>query len=318
MIGVEEWPNDKVPEGALSKIEDVEGRRPKSKIWKGEVILDNKLLVAGMMAGAAEEIPLDMRVFSVTVDKESGISDLIWPGDRVDVLLYVRQTPGTFVETSVRTIFQDIKVFAVNDVYNIEATEGKGSINAKTVSLLVTPQQLEKFVLASELGQIRLALRSHEDKDRVDLAGAVPRDLDEGEASDRELEELARKRPGTEESDDLDGFLSLLSSQSSQASPPPKTPAAEIPDQRDVWTVQVLDGSDVREVVLEVVNESPKASGANTKSSGFNFWRMISPLRGGSLEAAPAEPDTDQAEEDGEQDVEEREAEHHEEVELDE
>jgi pilus assembly protein CpaB len=301
MIGLEEWPKDRVPEGALTKREDVEGRRPRSKVWKGEVILDNKLLAAGTMAGAAEEIPVGMRVISVTVDKESGISDLIRPGDRVDVLLYVKQTPGTFVETSVRTIFQDIKVFAVNDVYNIEATDGQSSINAKTVSLLVTPQQLEKFTLASELGQIRLALRSHEDKDRVDLAGAFPHELDEGEASDREMEELSQERPDTQVqgSQDLDNFLSMLNAKGAQASPPPATITPEIPAAPDTWTMQVLDGSDVREVVLQVADESPNGGDGKAESSGFNFWRMISPVRGDRVDTAPSKPDVVRPAQDG-------------------
>ena len=73
MLKLEEWPKDKVPEGALTKVEEVEGRRPRTKIWQGEVILANKLAIG--MVGAAEEIPVGYRVVSVTVTKESGISD---------------------------------------------------------------------------------------------------------------------------------------------------------------------------------------------------------------------------------------------------
>ena len=37
-LKLEEWPKDKVPEGALAKLEDVEGRRPKTHIFAGEPI----------------------------------------------------------------------------------------------------------------------------------------------------------------------------------------------------------------------------------------------------------------------------------------
>ncbi len=284
MLKLEEWPKDKVPEGALSDPEQVEGRRPKTKLWQGEVILENKLLTDGMLPGAAEEIPLGYRVVSVTVNEESGISDLIRPGDRVDVLLFTRECPGTFCETSVRTIFQDIKVFAVNDVFNLEETEGKTSIKARTVSLLVTPQQIEKFTLASELGEIRLTLRSHEDKDRVELAGATPRALDDTEASDRDAEELEQNRPEASGPDGMDDFLAMLESQKSQATALP----VETPAPPDSWTVQVIRGGEVEDVVMELAHKTSTGNAPGGKSSGFSFWRMIAPGRSRSPVAAPA------------------------------
>ncbi|HUT88767.1 MAG TPA: Flp pilus assembly protein CpaB [Thermoguttaceae bacterium] len=293
MLKLEEWPKDKVPEGALTKVEEVEGRRPRTKIWQGEVIMENKLAVG--MVGAAEEIPVGLRVVSVTVTKESGISDLIRPGDRVDVLLYLKQCPGTVCETGVRTLFQDVKVFAINDVYNLEGTEGQNSINAKTVSLLVTPKQAEKFTLATELGDIRLTLRSHDDKDPVELVGTFAKELTEGEVSSRDREELERERPDTPPSDDLDGFLTMLNSQGAQTVSPPALPA-----EPNSWTIQLIQGSEVSEVVLEEMDESPKARGPNARPSGFNFWKAISPIRSGSLDVAPSEPDADDRAEDGE------------------
>ncbi len=289
MLKLEEWPKDKVPEGALTKIEEVEGRRPKAKIWQGEVILENKLLVDGL-ASASGDVPIGYRVVSVKVTNESGISNLIFPGDRVDVLLYLKQCPGTVCETGVRTVFQDIRVFAVNELYNLEGTEGQNSINAKTISLLVTPKQAEKFTLATELGEIRLTLRSHEDKEPVDLAGTFAKELTEGEVSNRDREELVQKRPNTPPSDDLDGFLSMLNSQGS---------APALPVEPNSWTIQLIQGSEVSEVVLEEMGESPKARGANAGPSGFNFWRAISPIRSGSLDVAPSEPDADDWTEDG-------------------
>jgi len=118
MLKLEEWPSDKVPPGALTKIEDVEGRRPKSKVYAGSVLLDDQLLAKGLSnSGAPSQIPVGYRVVSVRVDDESGISNLIRPSDRVDVLLYMRRSPGAVAETSTRTILQDIQVFAVNDVF---------------------------------------------------------------------------------------------------------------------------------------------------------------------------------------------------------
>ena len=67
--------------------------------------------------GAAAMIPVGYRVVPVKVDLVSGGSDLILPGDRVDVMIHLVRDPSRGIEETVtRTILQDIKVFAVNDV----------------------------------------------------------------------------------------------------------------------------------------------------------------------------------------------------------
>src|ERR1700743_2337830 len=43
-LKVEPWPKEKVPAGALGSLEDVEGRRSRSKFYPGEPILEAKLL----------------------------------------------------------------------------------------------------------------------------------------------------------------------------------------------------------------------------------------------------------------------------------
>ena len=105
-----------------------------------------------------------MRVVGVKVDVVSGNSGLILPGDRVDVLVHLLPNhDGGINEPTARTLLQFIKVFAVNDVLNLEGLDRDKSIAAKTISLLVTPEQAQKVTMASEMGQIRLVLRSPED-----------------------------------------------------------------------------------------------------------------------------------------------------------
>ena len=173
----------------------------------------------------------------------------------------------------------------------------------------MTPKQAEKFTLATELGEVRLTLRSHDDKDPVELVGTFAKELTEGEVSNRDREEREQERPDTPPSDDLDGFLTMLNSQGSQTVSPPALPA-----EPNSWTIQLIQGSEISEVVLEEMDESPKARGPNARPSGFNFWRAISPIRSGSLDVAPSEPDADDWAEDGEEQGEGEEAEEGDEV----
>ena len=47
VLKLEQWPKDKIPAGAISRIEDVEGRRARTKLYAGEPILEHKLLGKG-------------------------------------------------------------------------------------------------------------------------------------------------------------------------------------------------------------------------------------------------------------------------------
>ena len=179
MLRLEEWPKDKVPEMALTNMEDVEGRRARTKLYAGEPMLDNKLMAKGASdAGPDILIPPGYRAVPVKVDMVSGGSNMIRPGSRVDVLLFVPKSSGNgFTQSTVKTILQDIKVFAVNNVVDMESGSDEGgsqSIQATTISLLLTPEQTQQVTLASELGKLRLVMRSPEDDQVADIPEAKP------------------------------------------------------------------------------------------------------------------------------------------------
>jgi len=48
LVCLEEWPKDKIPKGAITKLEDVENRRPKARIFAGSPILESQLLGKGV------------------------------------------------------------------------------------------------------------------------------------------------------------------------------------------------------------------------------------------------------------------------------
>ena len=87
----QEWPKDKVPRGAISKLEELEGRRPRTAIIEGEPILEGKLLAPGQIADPISSIPKGMRLKTIAVDAEKSAAGLLGPGDRVDVQLFVRK-----------------------------------------------------------------------------------------------------------------------------------------------------------------------------------------------------------------------------------
>ena len=138
------------------------GPSRRTKFYGGEPIIEAKLFAKGDQAsGATDLIPKGYRVVSVKVDDVSG-SGLILPGDRVDALVHLTDNSGAYAtegnRSSTHTFLHNVKVFAVNNVYSREAN-GTEAITAKTISLLVTPQQAELVTLANEMGKIRLVMR---------------------------------------------------------------------------------------------------------------------------------------------------------------
>ena len=271
VLKLEQWPKDKIPAGAISRIEDVEGRRARTKLYAGEPILEHKLLGKGASGqGATALIPKGYRVVPVKVDLVSGGSSLILPGDRVDVMVHLVRDPSREIqETVTRTILQDIKVFAVDDVVDLEKEKDNSrKIAAKTISLLVTPEQAAKVMLATQLGIINLVMRSPEDDQQIANAQAKPGELFAGPAKgERDKETLLPADPNQGEK--TKGFLDFLNSAKEKASPGAAT-SAEQSNPPETWSMRLLKAGDVQEVEFEA--DAAKAAG----DSPSTVWKTTS------------------------------------------
>jgi pilus assembly protein CpaB len=256
VLKLESWPKDKVPAGAVSKIEDIEGCRTRTKLYAGEPILEKKLLGKGAsMQGDSAKIPDGMRAVAVKVDNVSGGPGLIMPGDRVDVLVHLVRNPSLDIqETSTRTILQDIKVFAVNDVVDVgeqKDTKDKEKETAKTISLLVTPAQAADLMLATELGKVRLVMRNADDKGRSLDGSSNPSVLfGEGKKSNRDKESLLKPEAATPPKNT--GFANFLEGMKKQLAVKPQAALPSLPlIANETWTMRFLGPNGINEIMLE-------------------------------------------------------------------
>lgn len=220
MIKLEPWPIDKIPEGAITQLKEVEGRRPKQPLYAGEPILHRKLIDQDGRGGASEKIPPGFRVVSVKVTMDSAASGLVLPGDRVDVMVYLRVGAG-ITRPMTKTILTDVTVFAVNEQINRQVDGDGTMLHAKTVSLLVRPEQGEKLMLASELGSLRLSLRRADDDTAVATSGASLEDLHVSDSAD--LPHVATKE-SSKQDDSLIGLLENMKG----ANPAPAAPTGPL------------------------------------------------------------------------------------------
>jgi pilus assembly protein CpaB len=101
-----------------------------------------------------------MRAVSIAIDKVKGVSGMILPGDRVDVIAIPPNQSNQPPPKAV-TIFRGIRVLAVgSSLENASATPGPDEQSATTVTLEVNPKQADQLAWADSNANLRLALRS--------------------------------------------------------------------------------------------------------------------------------------------------------------
>src|SRR6516164_1149427 len=119
------------------------------------------------------------RAISINVDAATGVAGLIWPGDRVDVILTQDIEAGASIGERIasETILRDIRVIAVDQDIAQGAEPSAASKSGRvpsTVTLQVTPEDADKVAVAQHLGHLSLAVRAISDGAVVMTAQTKP------------------------------------------------------------------------------------------------------------------------------------------------
>ena len=162
-VNIAPWPKDQVPPGSFTKIEDIDNRRARQKLFKGEQLLESKLLGKGDNGGSPiETLPPGMRLVTVKVDAESSGAGLIKVGDHIDILVSLAENPAKGIlkpQTISPKDLHNLKIFAIDSIYNRDGN-GEQTVVAKTISLAASPAQSKLIRLATQLGDISLVGRN--------------------------------------------------------------------------------------------------------------------------------------------------------------
>lgn len=169
-VKLEPWPKIKLPEGAVRSLEEVKDKYAAQRFVKGEPILLDKIMDS--KNGVAQAVPPGFRVFTVKVDEESVMRGLA-PGDRIDINLYVKRSeeisePGTY------TIMQAVRVFSVGAKISKDSDPKATENQFRTISLLVTPEQVRHLAGAVQIGKLSFTLRNPNEPIDDDGEGVTP------------------------------------------------------------------------------------------------------------------------------------------------
>ncbi len=161
------WPEENLSANLLvegkADAEKLNGAVARREILKGEPIIDNALVKSNEGGFMSAVLSPGMRAISIAVDSTTGNAGFIFPGDKVDLIIThsVSTSDNASGESkkmlASETFVENARVLAVDQsLDNPEQT----AMLAKTVTLEVSPEQVEKINVAKDLGKISLSLRS--------------------------------------------------------------------------------------------------------------------------------------------------------------
>ncbi len=146
-----------VPPGAFSSTKDVEDRWVMIRVLEDEAVVEKKLAPKGSPPGLVSRIPAGMRAYAIEVTEQTGVSGFVLPDHRVDI---VQMEPGATGILEAETVLQDVLVLASGQVLT---RPDEKAIQARTVTLAVTPEQVDVLVAAKARGSLTLSLRGIND-----------------------------------------------------------------------------------------------------------------------------------------------------------
>jgi pilus assembly protein CpaB len=139
------------------------GAMVRRSLVAGDVVRNKDVMRPGDHGFLAAVLSPGMRAVSVGVDSITGSAGLIWPGDRIDLIL--TQAIGDAAvpaghRIAAETVLSDVRVIAIDQqiMQGVapDGTEGKG----RTVTMEVTSAQAERVSVATRIGRLSLAVRS--------------------------------------------------------------------------------------------------------------------------------------------------------------
>jgi pilus assembly protein CpaB len=167
-------PNGSLPEGVFRKIDQVVGRVAIQAIGVRETLTNMKLAPEGTGGGLSAVIPEGYRAVTVKVDDVVGISGFVMPGSYVDVVAVVNPQTQEGVQARgpiSKIVLQHIKVLASGPKLD-SPEDQRQPTSVKAVTLMVTPEQAEKLVLAEHEGKLQLVMRNYSDDEDAPTSGA--------------------------------------------------------------------------------------------------------------------------------------------------
>lgn len=159
LVARDSLPRKAVVEGAVTTVEELQGKAALVDILKGEQIVLSRFGAPGGERGLLP-IPPDRQAISVEVGTPPGAAGFIQPGDRVSVIAKTAAQGG---QPRAQFLLQDVGVLAVGQRVVTEANGTPPSEEPDTsgrvlLTLALTPPEAEKIAFAVTSGELWFTL----------------------------------------------------------------------------------------------------------------------------------------------------------------
>jgi pilus assembly protein CpaB len=167
------WANGRPPESAIiagsQGAKELAGAVTRRAFAAGEMIVAGSVIRPGERGFLAALVTPGHRAIAVSVDATTAAGGLIWPGDRVDIILTqeIREDGVPLAQQVVsETILSNVRILSTDQKLE-SAGEAAQSVEGKveprriptTVTVEVTPPDAERVTVAATLGRLHLTLR---------------------------------------------------------------------------------------------------------------------------------------------------------------
>jgi pilus assembly protein CpaB len=140
------------------------GSMIRRSLGEGQPIIPADVVRPGDHGFLAAVLGPNMRAITVAVDAVSGTAGLIWPGDRVDLILtQALDNPALTAgrRVAAETVLSDARVIAIDQqIVQGQAPEGTAPPATRTATLEVTAAAAERVLVAARLGKLALSVLS--------------------------------------------------------------------------------------------------------------------------------------------------------------
>jgi pilus assembly protein CpaB len=159
------WPDEDIPQNYMTEentdLANVSGAVVRRGFSAGEPITPTRIIRPGERGFLAAVLRPGFRAIAIRVNATSGVSGLVFPGDRIDIILTHVISDRTGEETVERraseTVLENVRVLAIDQLVEEESSQ---PTYANNFTLEVTPKQAEMLSVVRELGGLSVALRS--------------------------------------------------------------------------------------------------------------------------------------------------------------
>jgi pilus assembly protein CpaB len=174
MVKTVPFPKQLLPHGYYANSKACEGRVLVAPLKQNEPIIESKLApISITMGGVGAVVTPGKRAIAVAGDKVLGLSGFIQPGNRVDVLVSLKQSEKD-KEQITKVVLEDILVLASGTQVQNSADGKPAPVDVFTLE--VTPVEGERLALAATQGRLHFALRNITDREVVYTMGATVSD----------------------------------------------------------------------------------------------------------------------------------------------